>query len=186
MKYFSLIPILILMLFASRLYAQQTALKTNVLWWGTSSPNGGLEVGLARRLTLELWGACNAWKFSNDMKLNHYLIQPEARFWFCRKFEGHFLGVHGHWGHYNIGQIPFISSLNNTLYRGDLYGGGLSYGYHWVVGGRWGIEATIGAGYTYLQYDKFLCAGCAEPQGHFTRHFIGPTRVGVSIIYFLR
>ena len=68
------------------------------------------------------------------MKLNMYLFQPEVRYWFCRKFEGHFIGVHGHWGHFNIGQIPFISGLKDHILRGDLYGGGVTYGYHWALG----------------------------------------------------
>ena len=110
------------MLFASYVNAQQTALKTNVLFWGTTSPNVGVEVGITRQVTLDIWGAYNAWKFKNDMKLNLYLIQPEARYWFCQKFEGHFVGIHGHYGHFNIGQIPFISALNNYVLRGDLYG----------------------------------------------------------------
>lgn len=86
------------------LHGQQTAIKTNVLFWGTTTPNAGVEVGISRQFTVEVWGAYNAWKFPNDMKLNLYLIQPEARYWFCRKFEGHFVGVHGHYGHFNIGQ----------------------------------------------------------------------------------
>ena len=87
---------LLLLLFiclSVNLRGQQTALKTNVLFWGTTTPNAGVEVGIARQFTVEVWGAYNAWKFSNDMKLNLYLIQPEARYWFCRKFEGHFVGV---------------------------------------------------------------------------------------------
>ena len=144
------------------IHAQQTALKTNTLFWATTTPNVGVEFGITRQITLDLWGAYNAWKFSNDMKLNMYLFQPEVRYWFCRKFEGHFVGVHGHWGHFNIGQIPFISGLKDHILRGDLYGGGVTYGYHWALGERWGLEAMIGAGYAYMRYDKFRCADCGE------------------------
>ena len=180
---------LLLLLFiclSVNLRGQQTALKTNVLFWGTTTPNAGVEVGIARQFTVEVWGAYNAWKFSNDMKLNLYLIQPEARYWFCRKFEGHFVGVHGHYGHLNIGQIPFISGLKEYVLRGDLYGGGLTYGYHWAIGDRWGLEAMIGGGYAYMKSDKYRCADCGEKVGSFTRSYIGPTRIGFSIIYFLK
>lgn len=60
---------------------QQVALKTNVLFWATTPPNAGVEFGVGRRFTIDLWGAYNAWKFPNDMKLNLYLVQPEVRFW---------------------------------------------------------------------------------------------------------
>ncbi len=70
--------------------------------------------------------------------------------------------------------------------RGDLYGGGVTYGYHWALGERWGLEAMIGAGYAYMRYDKFRCADCGEREGSYTRSYIGPSRLGFSIIYFLR
>lgn len=180
--------ILILFMFCLplNLHSQKAAIKTNVLFLGTTTPNAGVEIGITSRVTVDIWGAYNAWKFNNDMKLNMYLVQPEIRYWFCRKFEGHFMGIHGHWGHFNIGQIPFISGLKDHVLRGDLYGGGLTYGYHWALGRRWGLEAMIGAGYAYMKYDKFYCTDCAERVGSYTRSYFGPTRAGLSIIYFLR
>lgn len=165
---------------------QQTALKTNALFWATTTPNAGVEMAITHNITVELWGAYNAWKYPDDMKLNLYLLQPEVRYWFCRKYEGHFVGVHGHYGHFNIGQIPFISRLKEYVLRGDLFGGGVSYGYHWALGDRWGIEATLGVGYAYMKYDKLRCADCGEREGSYTRTYFGPTRIGVSFIYFLR
>lgn len=165
---------------------QQTALKTNALFWATTTPNVGVEVGIDNHFTVELWGAYNAWKFNNNMKLNFYLVQPEARYWLCRKFEGHFVGLHGHYGHFNIGNIPFISGLSQYVLRGNLYGGGLTYGYHWALGERWGIEAMVGGGYASMKYTKYRCSECAEAVGLYTRNYIGPTRIGFSIIYFLR
>ena len=49
---------------------QQTALKTNALFWATTTPNIGVEVGISHNITIELWGAYNAWKYPDDMKLN--------------------------------------------------------------------------------------------------------------------
>lgn len=167
-------------------FCQQAALKTNIVFWGTTTPNAGIELGMGRKLSLDIWGAYNAWKYPDDMKLNLYLLQPELRYWFCRKFEGHFVGLHGHYGHFNIGQIPFISGLKDYVLRGDLYGGGVTYGYHWALGERWGMEALIGAGYAYMKYDKLRCDACAERVGAFTRSYFGPTKIGFSIIYFLR
>lgn len=175
-----------LLFFPFQATGQQVALKTNVLFWAATTPNAGVEFAVGRRFTIDLWGAYNAWKFPNDMKLNLYLVQPEVRFWPCRKFEGHFLGVHGHYGHFNIGMIPFISGLKDHVLRGDLYGGGLTYGYHWAFGDRWGMEAMIGGGYVSMKYTKYKCAECAEPVGAYTRNYFGPTRIGFSIIYFLR
>ena len=134
---------LLLSLMSTAAFAQRVALRTDLLLWGTTTPNAGVETSISRHFTMALNGAYNAWKFGNDMKLNLYLIQPELRYWPCRKFEGHFLGVHGHYAYYNVGQIPFFSGMEDIIYRGDLYGGGITYGYHWVLGDRFSIEAVI-------------------------------------------
>ncbi|KAA5430730.1 DUF3575 domain-containing protein, partial [Bacteroides cellulosilyticus] len=144
---------LLLSLMSTAAFAQRVALRTDLLLWGTTTPNAGVETSISRHFTMALNGAYNAWKFGNDMKLNLYLIQPELRYWPCRKFEGHFLGVHGHYAYYNVGQVPFFSGMEDIIYRGDLYGGGITYGYHWVLGDRLSIETVIGGGYARMEYD---------------------------------
>lgn len=186
MKYIFLIILVFVSSVFCKVDAQTVSLHTNVLLWGTTTPNAGVEFAPARRITLNLSGAYNAWKLPNDMKLNLYLAEPEVRYWFCRKFEGHFLGVYGQYGHYNIGQIPFISSLTDKVLRGEFYAGGLSYGYHQALGDRWGIEWSIGVGYAYMPYEKFRCAECGERLGRFSRTYIGPTRAGITLHYFIR
>lgn len=177
---------LFLLIGTSIVPAQRVALKTDLLLWSTTTPNAGVEAVLRNDFTLSATVAYNAWKFSSNMKLNLYLIQPECRYWLCCPFEGHFVGVHAQYAHYNIGGISFISTLKDRLVQGNLYGGGLTYGYHWAIGERWGLEAVIGAGYMRLEYEKFRCAECDERIGRFTQSFFGPTRAGVSLIYFLR
>lgn len=171
---------------SSATYGQHVAARTNTLYWLTSTPNLGVEVALSHKLTFELSGNYNAWTFFPDnMSLRHWLLQPELRYWTCKSFEGHFFGLHAHAGHYNVGQIPFISGLDIYTYRGDLYGCGASYGYHFAIGRRWGLELMLGMGYTYLEYNKYVCAECAEQMGRYKRHFFGPTRLGVSFIYII-
>ena len=55
-----------------------------------------------------------------------------------------------------------------------------------VLGDRFSIEAVIGGGYARMEYDKYRCAGCGERMGHYKRNYFGPTRAGVSLIYFIR
>lgn len=44
-----------------------------------------------------------------EKKIKHLMLQPELRYWFCEKFNGHFLGVHLHGGIFNVGgvKLPF-------------------------------------------------------------------------------
>ncbi len=166
--------------------AQQVALKTNLLYWATTTPNAGVEIALNRKLTLDLSANYNAWTlFPDNMSLRHYLIQPELRYWSCKRFEGHFFGIHALGGKFNIGNVPFIPSLKEYMYRGNMVGGGISYGFHWVTGKRWGIELEIGAGYLQMKYDKYICRECAEIVASYKRHYYGPTRLAVNLVYFI-
>ena len=80
--------------------AQDVALKTNALFWATTSPSLGAEIALAPQWTIDLSAAYNPWTFRNDKKMRFWLAQPEARYWFCEKFEGHFVGLHLHGAQY--------------------------------------------------------------------------------------
>ena len=68
-------------------------------------------------------------------------------------------------------------------YQGWLAGGGLTYGYQWLLGRHWNLEASIGVGYAYLDYDKYLCHKCGRRIGADSRHYFGPTKAAISLIY---
>ena len=53
--------------------AQDVALKTNLLFWATTSPNLGMELALAPQWTLDLSAAYNPWTFRNDKKMRFWL-----------------------------------------------------------------------------------------------------------------
>lgn len=184
--YMRYILILFICLINTEIKAQYITGKTNMLWLGGTFPNGGVEFALNKKWTIDAWGIVNAWDYPNNMQLNVYLFQPEVRYWLCQKFEGHFFGAHGHVGHYNIGMIPWIKKMEHKVYRGNLYGSGISYGYHYPFGKRWGLEFTIGVGYVFLDYEEFYCINCAESRGKKNKHYLGPTRAGISLIYFIK
>lgn len=55
------------LLLTTNMYGQQTALKTNLLFWATTTPNTDVEFGMGRQFTMDIWGAYNAWKYPDDM-----------------------------------------------------------------------------------------------------------------------
>lgn len=112
------------------LSAQQVALKSNLLYWGTTTPNLGVELALDKKLTLDLTGAYNPWIFGSkegNKKLQHWLVKPELRFWPYEKWDGHFLGIQGIFASYNAGgvHIPLvpIGHLQDYRYEGYATGG---------------------------------------------------------------
>lgn len=181
-----------LAMFASTASAQDVAVKTNVLSDALLNINGGVEIGLAPKWTLDVTGELNAWTLSHDRRWKHWYVQPEARYWLCERFGGHFFGVHAHGGQFNIGNldngISFLgtdfSKLSDHRYQGWFAGAGVAYGYVWVLGRHWNIEGEIGLGYAYSHFDEFRCAGCGkkteEGKNH---HYVGPTKAAVNLVY---
>lgn len=167
--------------------AQEVGFKTNVLGWGTVSPNLGLEVGLGKKSTLDVYGSINPFRFSNGKQWKHWFVQPEYRFWPCERFHKHFWGVHLVGGEYNIAKVkmPFgaYKGLRDTRYQGWGLGAGVSYGYQWLLSRYWSMEATIGIGYIYSKYDRYPCAECGTKIESGKKHYVGPTKAAISLIY---
>ena len=96
-------------------HGQKFAVKSNLLYDATATINLGVEMELSKKWTLDLSGNYNGWKFGDDMRWKHWMVQPEARYWLCEKFNGHFLGVHAHYADYNVGGIKFLSKKYGEL-----------------------------------------------------------------------
>ncbi len=163
-------------------------IKTNLLYNATGSMNLGVEFNTGSNTTLDIYGSWNPWIFKNDRKWKHILIQPELRFWPKEVFEGHFWGIHAHYSFYNVSRLlhpPFSAYMEDHRFQGWLIGAGASYGYRWNVSNNWSMEATIGAGYAFLNYDKYQCGTCGNRLGRETKNYIGVTKAGVTLIYRL-
>ena len=172
--------------------AQELAVKTNLLSSVSATVNVGLEMGLFDKWTLDMSGSFNGWSTSGVKKWKHWMVQPEVRHWLCDKYSGHFWGFHLHGGQYNMGglnnSIQFLdtdfSQLAHYRYQGWFAGAGVAYGYAWILGRHWNLEAEIGLGYSYTRYDKFECAGCGEKvEEDRTHHYMGPTKAALNLIY---
>lgn len=162
--------------------AQQVAVKTNLLWWATTTMNLGAEVALSDHSTLNVTGNYNPWTVGQDGKLQHWLVQPEYRYWFSGKFTRGFVGVHLVGGQYELGgfKLPYniFPSFHTNHYKGWAVGGGVSYGYHFYLGAHWNLEAVIGVGYARTRYSRSDCPGVK-----ISRNYFGPTQAGISIVY---
>lgn len=157
-------------------FAQDVALKTNALYWGALTPNVGIELKHSRKLTTDWQIAYNPWTFKDDKKMRFWLVQPELRYWFCESFEGHFIGVHLHGAQYYGG-------FSEKRYDGYLAGGGVTYGYNWILSSHWNLEALVGAGYARLWYKespRIPCSKCHEDK---TKDYWGLTKLAVSVSY---
>ena len=161
--------------------------KTNIPYWGTATFNAEVEVRLAKKWTLELEAGLNPFDGKKDdgsygRSLKHLRLHPELRYWFCESFHKHFLGLHIPYLLYNVSDVKLLG-VENERSQGWGTGVGFSYGYQWLQSKHWNLEATVGVGYLYLDYDKYPCANCGSKieSGH--KHYFGPTQAAISIMY---
>lgn len=103
------------------------------------------------------------------------------------RFNGHFLGFHLHGGIYQVAGIdmPFglWDGLNDSRFKGHFYGAGISYGYQWILGKHWNLEANIGVGYARAKYEQYPCIECPQKTGEGHKNYFGPTKAALSLIY---
>lgn len=156
--------------------AQDVAVKTNTLYWTTTSLNAGAEFAINNKYTAELVMAYNPWTFNDGKKLKFILAQPAVRYWFCEKYEGHFVGVHLH-------GAQFYGVLKDKRYDGYLAGGGFSYGYDWILSPHWNLEAEVGLGYARLWYKQSPNIPCTKCYKNKHKNYVGPTRLALTFTY---
>lgn len=86
------------------------------------------------------------------------------------------MGLHAHGG-------LFFGGSHERRYDGYFAGGGISYGYDWILGPHWNVEAQVGVGYARLWYKESPRIPCQKCQQDKHRNYVGPTRLAVSFIY---
>lgn len=179
--------------------SQEVALKTNILYDLTTTPNIGIEIGLGGRSTFNLTYGLNPWKFKSDSHgdryVKHWVVMPEYRWWPCTRMYGHFIGVHALGGQLNTANVDlpvpgmFFNGLNlrnavkDGRYQGWYTGGGLTYGYQFAMSRHWNLETEIGIGYIHMWYDQYPCGECGVRIRKGGINYAGLTKLGVSLMY---
>ena len=171
--------------------AQKAALKTNLISDAVTSPNLGVEFRMKPKWTMDISGQMNTWNI-HQRRWCHWMVMPEARYWFCEAFEDSFLALHVLGGQYNVGNIhnniKFLGSdfsqLSDYRFQGWAVGAGIGYGYDWMLAKHWNLEFEIGIGWIYTRYDKYPCAECGTVAEKDRPHnYFGPTKLSLAIEY---
>ena len=164
---------------------QEVFIKTNALYWATTTPNVAAEVALNPKTSLDLAVGYNRFSFNDNKMLRHYLVQPEVRYWFYECFTGMFAGAHLHGGAFNVSGIGPFTKLKENRHEGYFYGAGISIGNQWLLNDRFALEAEFGLGYARVEYDKYRCDKCSAKTGSGHHNYFGPTRLSFSLVYLL-
>lgn len=203
---------LALLLFAGTSYAQEVtykevvvqqpsndwnhgaSLRTNLFYWGSGTPNLGLEVPVAKHFSiggnfgLKPWPRFFPWDNDKmkEKKWKHLLAVPEFRYWSKEVYEGWFFGLDLIYTHYNVAaaKFPFgmYKKVRDSRLEGDWMGLGLFLGHSWWLNDRWRLELEAGAAVGHNDAKQFECGYCGTEIGKDKGWGVVP-KLGLNLAY---
>lgn len=189
--------LLLLSFITPRASAQTLALRTNLLYDATLSPNLGAEVRLGETWTAGMNVGLNAWDIDKqkNKKWRHLLVSPNIRHYFpqkgdtlFRRYRGHYLELDAIYSHFNVGNVKFpfgmYKSVRDRRLQGDLLALGGKYGYAWILARDWRVEAEAGVAVGYAWYKEYECDHCGTYYGKGDRIFLLP-QLGINVVYII-
>lgn len=190
-KIFVSVVLLIACMSADRVGAQTVALRNNLLYDATLTPNLGADIRVDSLWTIGALVGLNAWDINKDQnkKWRHLLISPNVRRWLGDSlFHKSYVEADLIYSHYNVGntKIPFglYSGVKDRRLQGDLIALGGKYGYSWILARHWRIEAEAGIAVGYAWFKEYECATCGKQLGNGDRIFLLP-QLGINVVYII-
>lgn len=166
------------------------ALRTNLLYDATLSPNLGVDVRVDSAWTVGLLVGINAWDIDKEKnkKWRHALFSLRARKYRDSLFHKGYYEADVIYSHYNVGntKIPFglYSAVKDHRLQGDLIALGGKYGYSWILSRTWRIEAEAGVAVGYAWFKEYDCPHCGTFIGNGDRIFLLP-QLGINVVYII-
>ena len=187
--------------------AQTLALRNNLLYDATLTPNIGAELRIDSAWTAGVNIGLNAWDIdkSKNKKWRHFLIAPNIRRYFGHKSDKpassslwgipadasrhiSYLELDAIYSHFNVGntKIPFglYKSIQDRRLQGDLFALGGKYGYSWILSRDWRLEAEAGIAIGYAWFKEYDCDHCGTFYGKGDRIFLLP-QLGINVVYII-
>ena len=187
--------------------AQTLALRNNLLYDATLTPNIGAELRIDSAWTAGVNIGLNAWDIdkSKNKKWRHFLIAPNIRRYFGHKSDKpassslwgipadasrhiSYLELDAIFSHFNVGntKIPFglYKSIQDRRLQGDLFALGGKYGYSWILSRDWRLEAEAGIAIGYAWFKEYDCDHCGTFYGKGDRIFLLP-QLGINVVYII-
>ena len=195
MNYYKKLTLMAFLLFSSfcveNVAAQRGAIRNNLLYDATLTPNLGVDFRVDSLWTVGGLVGVNAWDIdkSANKKWRHLLVSANARRYLGDSLY-HKSYVEGNliYSHFNVGntKIPFglYNAVKDRRLQGDLLALGGKYGYSWIMARHWRIEAEAGIAVGYAWFKEYECATCGKQLGNGDRIFLLP-QLGINVVYII-
>lgn len=154
---------------------------TNLLYWAALAPNVAAEYyfpdshwSISGTFTMPWWKRKSKHQY---YQIRQYLA--EGRYWLNNKSVdgGHFVGANIHGGLYDL-------ENKKTGYYGEFFGTSLTYGYRFSLNRKLSLEFTVGGGYIFTNYDKYLPINNRYVyQSTHKTHYWGLTKAGITLVW---
>lgn len=162
------------------------ALKTNLLYDAATALNIEMEIPICKRWSIMVEDVFPWWHQGNKYAFQLLSAGIEGRYWFARNWErdvlaGHFVGVYGMSGKYDL-------QWDHALcYQGEHWSAGLTYGYAMPIGRWFNLELSASVGYLATHYRHYRPADdyselLRDPYGQGHLQYLGPTKLKVSLV----
>lgn len=171
------------------------AVKTNLLYDAALIPNIGVEFYLKDGWSIGAGWMYGWWKKDRiHWYWRAYGGDVTVRKWLGKKAEekpltGHHIGVYGQVLTYDFetgGRGYMGGEPGGSLFDRANFVGGIEYGYALPVARRLNLDFSIGIGYMGGKYHEYVpMDDCYVWQATKQRHYFGPTRLEVSLVWLL-
>ena len=182
---------LLLSMSAGKVAAQSSAIKNNLVYDVTMTPNLGFDLKVDSLTTLGAVVGLNAWDYKKETneKWRHLLIAPNVRRWLGEApFQQSFVEGDLIYSHFNVGNtnmpLGIYSGAKDRRLQGDLVALGGKYGYSWILARHWRVEAEAGVAVGYAWFKEYECPTCGMQLGNGDRIFLLP-QLGINIVYII-
>lgn len=158
--------------------AQFYSASANMATLLTGTVDVDASMALNRNWSLHTSLSVNPWRVE-QFRIQHLMVHPQVRWWTTESYRGFFVGAHTLFAGYHFGVPKYMTKK----YKGVAWGAGLDIGYSWPISTQWNIEAQLGGGWVYADYNILECRNCGEVLGSEQKHLFLPTKAGISIVY---
>lgn len=165
---------------------QSLAVKNDALHDALLIPNLGMEMRTGVRTTINVEGTYDPISFPSSRKWKNWSVCPEVRYWSCKSFSGLFVGLNVLAGGFNMSRIPIFNFNEKRAQCRLFYGGGLTFGGHYVLSPRLGLETKVDFGFVHMEYSRYRCGTCGYKEEDVVTNYIGPANISVALVYIIK